>query len=438
MVRLTVRLSEVCAHVRAFGSARGGHRVLPHFAVDGPCGDTEELSGEFLVAASHLERFLNNATFDGVKRSPNRDCDVTGVSGRGGDPVGEVIDVKDVVFIEDDGVFNGVLQLSNVTRPWVGDEGELGRVGQGRDRALIAFSIELDEVCCEEGDIILSRAQGWGHDIDDVESVVEVFTETPSSDLFFEVFVCGGDDPDVDLNRGVRAKSDDLTFLKDAEQFDLHGEGEVANFIKKEGGVVCGLKASLTACRPCVCAFLGAEEFGLHDRFWEGGAVDDDKVFVSSFREVMDSASEELFSGPRLAGQEDRRARRGDLVDDVGDIPECWAGADDGALNLEIGEEGFERPILRDKRLTFKGEPNALDEFGAFDGFGDKVIGASFHSVDGLFDGGEGGHEKDLSLRGEGSRGFEEVHAVHFRHHEICDDDIDGVCAKEVKGFSPI
>ncbi len=58
----------------------------------------------------------------------------------------------------------------------------------------------LQEFFDEERDVFFAVAQRRDEEGDDVEAVEEVFAEVAAGDLFFEVFVGGGDDADVDVD----------------------------------------------------------------------------------------------------------------------------------------------------------------------------------------------------------------------------------------------
>lgn len=74
-----------------------------------------------------------------------------------------------------------------------------GAVGDAQ-RCAAVFSGDLSEESVEqEWDVGESVAQGWDVYGDDVESEVEVFAESAIGDAFFEIFVGGGDDANVDV-----------------------------------------------------------------------------------------------------------------------------------------------------------------------------------------------------------------------------------------------
>ena len=62
--------------------------------------------------------------------------------------------------------------------------------------------------------------------------------------------------------------------MKDAEEFDLNGGREVADFVKKEGAFVAVFKATgAFGDRAGERAFFVSEEFGLHEVFGDGSTV---------------------------------------------------------------------------------------------------------------------------------------------------------------------
>ena len=66
---------------------------------------------------------------------------------------------------------------------------------------LACFLVEFgDKMIDEQRDVFLALPERWDRDGENVEPVKQVFPEPAVSDLFLQVPVAGGDDPDIDLD----------------------------------------------------------------------------------------------------------------------------------------------------------------------------------------------------------------------------------------------
>ena len=70
--------------------------------------------------------------------------------------------------------------------------------------------------------------------LNDVQTIVKVLAEAICADRLLEVAVGGGNDPHVDFERPCFPDPHDLSFLEDAQQFQLQGRRRVADLIEKD------------------------------------------------------------------------------------------------------------------------------------------------------------------------------------------------------------
>ena len=118
-------------------------------------------------------------------------------------------------------------------------------------------------------------------DAHDLEPVVEVLAERARGDRLVQVAVGGRDQPDVDLDRLVRADPDDLAALQHAQQLDLGGQRHVADLVEEQ-------RAAVGVLEPALAVAVGAgerpldvaEELALQDVLAERGAVQGDERLV--------------------------------------------------------------------------------------------------------------------------------------------------------------
>ena len=71
-------------------------------------------------------------------------------------------------------------------------------------------------------------------DLDDAQTVVEVFAEFIIADGPLEVAVGGGNHADIDLQRPCFADSQHFALLEHAEQLHLQRRRRVADFVKED------------------------------------------------------------------------------------------------------------------------------------------------------------------------------------------------------------
>ena len=129
----------------------------------------------------------------------------------------------------------------------------------------------------KQRDILAPVHQVGHHDGHHIEPVEEIGPEKPSLDLFLQVLVGRGQDPDIDLDGPGAADPLELLFLEDAQDLGLALQAHVADLIQKEGGAVGLVELALLVLRgPGEGALDVAEQLGFDQFLRDGGAVDRD------------------------------------------------------------------------------------------------------------------------------------------------------------------
>ena len=77
--------------------------------------------------------------------------------------------------------------------------------------------------------------------MNDIQSEKQVLAKPVLPDLIFQVFIGGGDEPDIYRDRLAPADPFHFAFLQDAEQLRLSRQTEVADFVQKQRTPICGL-----------------------------------------------------------------------------------------------------------------------------------------------------------------------------------------------------
>ena len=137
------------------------------------------------------------------------------------------------------------------------------------------------------------------------EPVVEILAERLCFDHCRQVAVGGGDDPDVDAHGPFAADAHDLAVLDDAQQADLRGERELADFVEEERAAVGLLEPALPARgRAGEGALLVAEQLRVDQLGRDRAAVDAAERAGAKRRMLVDGAGDDLLAGAGLAEQE--------------------------------------------------------------------------------------------------------------------------------------
>src|SRR5205807_4164789 len=163
---------------------------------------------------------------------------------------------------EHEGALDGVLKLADVARPLVVSQtrARLARNPFHLPVALVA--VLLNEIICQQWNILAPLSKRRHGERDDVETIVEVLTKCALTDGFFEVSVGRGNQSDINLERARPTDALELSLLKHAQQFGLQERRHLADFIQKERAAVGHFElAFLLYERSRECAFLVSEEF---------------------------------------------------------------------------------------------------------------------------------------------------------------------------------
>ncbi len=119
---------------------------------------------------------------------------------------------------------------------------------------------------------------GGQRQADDVQAVVEVFTERPIAEGFLRVLVRGRQHAHVHLDLGPAAEAPDRARLEDAKELGLHRGVHLRDLVEEERALVRELEAAGPALeRAGERALLVAEDLALEERLGNGRAVDGDE-----------------------------------------------------------------------------------------------------------------------------------------------------------------
>ena len=291
--------------------------------------------------------------------------------GWGGDEGGHFFfgDVVEVVLedfagdgafsFDDSNLFGDVFEFADVAVPRVVHEVLAGVFGKEDGRHVVFLGHVGGEFAEEEGDVVDAFAERRDVDGDLLQTVVEVFAEMAVADSGYEVDIGGGDDTDVDFERSGGAYGDDFSIFKYAEQLDLHGQWEFADFVEEDGAAVGFFEVAFAVFVGAgESTFDMAEEFAFDGSFGDGTTVDGNKAtaLFGMFAEAVfvDDAREDVFAHAAFAGDEDAEVGWGNLNGFVDGHEKLRIVADDAValfycLNVHCIVEVFEKGVLGKK-----------------------------------------------------------------------------------------
>jgi hypothetical protein len=253
--------------------------------------------------------------------------------GEAADVLGEEGGQQDGAVRGHHGLLDDVLQFAHVAGPVVAEQPADGPGMEGTD-VPTEFAVERGhDVVGHEDDIDLAFAERGQVDGDDTEPVVEVLSEEPLVDAALEILVGGGDDAGIAGDEFVPADAVEGAVLDEAQELGLQVGAHVADFIEEHGATLGLFEATDTAgVGAGERALLVAEEFGLEQRFGDGGAVDGDERAVLPFAVFVEGTADEFLAGPRLAGDEHIDIESGDHADAFEDLLHGGRLADEAVL----------------------------------------------------------------------------------------------------------
>ncbi len=213
-----------------------------------------------------------------------------------------------------------------------------------------------EEVLDQERHVLLARAQRRDVELNHVQPIVEIAAERAALDLRLEVAVGRRQHAHVELLLGDAADALDLALLQDAQELDLHRRAELADLVEEQRAAVGGgEQPGAIAHRAGERAAHVAEQLALEQRVGDRADVDADERPLVARRQVVQRARHHLLAGARLAGDQHRRLRRGDLAQEL-EQPLHRRRLADHAIEAEAPLElGPELEVVAHQRALLEG-----------------------------------------------------------------------------------
>ena len=105
-------------------------------------------------------------------------------------------------------------------------------------RSAPAFRPLGQDMLREERDVLTAVPQGREVQHQDIDAVVQVFSEGLPFHQLVEMLVRGRDDPHVDFDGLCSPHAREFPFLQHPQQFGLRGRAEIADFVEKQRAAV--------------------------------------------------------------------------------------------------------------------------------------------------------------------------------------------------------
>ena len=142
------------------------------------------------------------------------------------------------------GAADDMLQLADVARPVVAAQGVLCAGRQAQAANAQPCAVEFEKAPRQQQHVVAALAQRrYWHRVDR-QAVVQVGAERAIGHQVAQAAVGGGDHAHVHAPGLVGAQALDFAVLQGAQQLGLHGQRQLAHFVKEQGAAVGCLEAA--------------------------------------------------------------------------------------------------------------------------------------------------------------------------------------------------
>ena len=227
--------------------------------------------------------------------------------GAGQDLGRQVLGLERLAAAHGDRELERVLELADVARPVIGEQGPHGVGGELEGPPCPAAHVREQQA--RDGlDVLAPRPERRELDGKDAQPVVEVLAERSLRNGLAQVAVGGRDDPGASPAWLVVPDALVGVLLQDAQQLHLEVEREVAHLVQEQGAARGGLEPPRpVAGRAGERAAHVAEQLALQELAGEGGGVHRHERSAPARRLRVDDPGGHLLAGPALAGDEHGR-----------------------------------------------------------------------------------------------------------------------------------
>ena len=273
--------------------------------------------------------------------------------------------------------------------------------------------------------VFLAFAKRRDANVDDIQAIKKVFSESLFFNFFVEVFVSCSQNPHIGVDRTCSAEALELAILQNSQQFHLKCWTDLADLIEKQRSSIGQFKSAfLPAVRAGESSLLISEQFRFEESVRKRGAAHLNQRLQSSRRRGMNRVGDHFLAGSTLACDQNCGGTWCHLFDHAHDISHLGAGIDDPACSALVQLlpqlAVFTRKVLFLSRFL-----DSAEKLGFPYRLRDEVIGALFDRLDGDLDRAMAGDHDDLDFLLYVLRALQQFHTVHDRKAQIRHNDVD-------------
>src|ERR1700722_17554738 len=199
----------------------------------------------------------------------------------------------------------------------------------------------------QQGNVFAALAQRRHADRNHVQPVVKIFAKLVFGNGLIQIAVGGGDHPHIDGNLAGAAHRTHGPFLQHAQQFHLHGERHLTDFVEENRTPVGHFEQPafvLIGARKCTLKV--AEQFAFEQGLGKRAAVDGNKSVGSAGRTDMHGASHQFLASAALAMNQNRAGGRGHNAHRLLQFFDGAARSDDVVERVAGGGVAAQREVL--------------------------------------------------------------------------------------------
>src|SRR5215475_743008 len=333
---------------------------------------------------------------------------------------------------------DGVLQFADVSGPVITCESEHRFFSEAFDGFVVFVRVELEEMHREKRNVFFALVERRNTDIDDIQSIKQIFAEPLLLDFFVKIFVRRNENAHIGVNSSCSTKPFELTVLEYAKELYLNRWADFTNFIQKQRSAVRQFEtAFFSRVGAGECTFFVPEQFRFEQGIGECGAAHFDHRLEAARRRRMDCVGDDFLTGSALTCDKNGRGAGCDLLDHPDDVPHLGACVDNAAgsvlIQLLAKVAVFTREIL-----LFRSLLDGTKQLRFFDGLRDEVICSLFDRFDGDFNGAVSGDHDHLEILLDGFCALQEFYSVHDGKAQVGNKNIDIFLVDDVQRLLPV
>ena len=189
-----------------------------------------------------------------------------------------------------------IRQLAYITWPRVGHKSADGRRIEAH-RAPLGIFQPSDQFIEKERNILATLAQRGHFNRKHIQPIVQILTKRTFVDHFFQIAVSRSQNAHIGLYRARTAHPFEALLLQHAQQFDLHGQRHITDFVEEQRTTLSELKAPDTSRnRTGECALFMAEQLTFQQVGRNRTTIDGHKRFACTAGVGMQIARHHFFA----------------------------------------------------------------------------------------------------------------------------------------------